>query len=651
MFGLSFLSPWFLAGLAAVAAPFVLHLFARETAPLADFPMARFVPRAAVHQTRRRRLQDLLLLALRALAVVLLALVFARPFIDRPLVADQDTLRVLALDRSFSTGGRRAAALRRAARAALDEQPAGAPVALVAFDQDAQVVVAPTSRRAELAAAIDAVAPGFGSTNYSAAVRAAIDLARRRPAILVIVTDGQRAGAEVEALPPVPQDLQLVVREVPPPPENLSLDLLERDDTDVVALVRNHGLAERRTQVRWTADGRRLAEAWIDVPAGASREARLGRRAPERAVVAASIDDAAGFEADNTRYLVTDPAPALPVWLVRSVDAPADTSFYVRAALESAPTGGTPFEVTVLAADDPRLADAAALVRVKAIAVVGTRGLGRAARDRIAAVVRNGTGLLVAAGPDVEAGVVREILGAGDGISDVTAAATSVESLAAADVRHPVLAALGDAAGNLGQVRVERAWTVRDLPGATTLLTLSSGRPALSELSLGRGRVFLCSTDLARRWNAWPLHPTFMPFVVEAIRYVSNEAPRPRDVLVSGTADGDASRPGVLTRPDGERVAVNVDPRESRLETLSAEELLAGVERVPRDVDRRQLRAEAEQGQRLWRVVLLALLLVLALEALAAGRERPGQPLEGRWTGAGPADGDPASVPAGGSRA
>src|SRR5215510_8828637 len=80
MFGLSFLSPLFLAGAAAAAIPLVLHLFFRRAEPVVDFAAMRFLRGAPVEQARRRRLHELLLLALRVAALLLLAFAFARPY-------------------------------------------------------------------------------------------------------------------------------------------------------------------------------------------------------------------------------------------------------------------------------------------------------------------------------------------------------------------------------------------------------------------------------------------------------------------------------------------------------------------------------------------------------------------------------------------
>ncbi len=69
MFGISFLSPLFLIGAIAAAVPILLHLFHRKTEVVIDFPAVQLLTRAPVQQHRRRRLRELMLLALRVAAL------------------------------------------------------------------------------------------------------------------------------------------------------------------------------------------------------------------------------------------------------------------------------------------------------------------------------------------------------------------------------------------------------------------------------------------------------------------------------------------------------------------------------------------------------------------------------------------------------
>ena len=139
---MSFLYPAFLVGALAIAIPIALHLLRRDVAPEVPFSAVRLLQRSPVVRSKRRRLRDLLLLAARIAALLLLAAAFARPYVAG--AAGSSSVRIVAIDRSFSMGapGRFAHAL-DLARRAVDEASPGERVALVAFDQSAEVLSPP----------------------------------------------------------------------------------------------------------------------------------------------------------------------------------------------------------------------------------------------------------------------------------------------------------------------------------------------------------------------------------------------------------------------------------------------------------------------------------------------------------------------------
>src|SRR5436190_24042365 len=98
---LSFLSPLFLVGAAAAAVPIVLHLLKREPEARVKFSAVNLLKRAPVEHTEKHRLRELLLLALRVAALVLVAVAFARPFTPSGQAATA-AVTVVALDTSYS---------------------------------------------------------------------------------------------------------------------------------------------------------------------------------------------------------------------------------------------------------------------------------------------------------------------------------------------------------------------------------------------------------------------------------------------------------------------------------------------------------------------------------------------------------------------
>ena len=140
MFGLSFLSPLFLVGAAAAAMPDRLHLFYRRAEPVIEFAAMRYLRQAPVEQARRRRLRELLLLALRVAALMLLAWAFARPYVSSFAAAFDGAATVVLVDTSASMSGpgqfERA---RERAAAAVRDTPSADAVAVMSFALTAEL--------------------------------------------------------------------------------------------------------------------------------------------------------------------------------------------------------------------------------------------------------------------------------------------------------------------------------------------------------------------------------------------------------------------------------------------------------------------------------------------------------------------------------
>src|SRR5499433_3703984 len=164
---LSFLSPVFLAGAAAAAIPIVLHLLKREPEARVQFAAVKLLKKAPVEHTQRRHLRELILLALRVAALVLLALAFARPFFASGAASTTTGVVVVALDTSYSMSAPgRFERAKQLARDAVARAPAGDLVGVVTFDDAAQIVMRPGSDRVLAASAINEAATGYGATRY-----------------------------------------------------------------------------------------------------------------------------------------------------------------------------------------------------------------------------------------------------------------------------------------------------------------------------------------------------------------------------------------------------------------------------------------------------------------------------------------------------
>jgi hypothetical protein len=612
---MNFLYPAFLIGALAVAIPIALHFLRRDIAPEVPFSAVRLLHRSPVARSKRRRLRDLLLLAARVVALLLLAAAFARPYVAG--AAGSTQVRLVAIDRSFSMGapGRFAHAL-DLARRAIDEASPGERVGVIAFDDGAEILAEPGSA-GQAKAALANLQAGFGGTRYGALLAKAADAATGGPARLIVVTDLQRAGWEGGQRALLPADLALEIRDAGAPPRNLSVSAIRTAADDVVASVQNSGRDTRTGQVRLERDGRLVGTAAYVAPPEGSVEVHIPYRAADTGSIAVALEDGEGFAADNRRFAILDAAAREAVLVIT---APAgESGVYVARALEATgdrAEGRLTARVVPSASLARGLDDASiGLSAFPAAVVLATRGLERRARESLAAFVRAGGGLLIAASTDVDPGVVSSMFDWRPALAATTVDGEGV-ALSPTDVRHPIFRPFGALTANLGQVRFDRAWRVK-ADGWDVVASFTDGSPALLERREGKGRVVLFASDLDRRWNDFPQHPAFVPFALEAVRYVGGGRDLGREYVIGAAPAGVGPAPGVYRAPNDNRtVAVNVDPRESATAALSVDDFLKHVDRISVPAAATDTRArQLESRQSYWQYGLLLMMAALVAES------------------------------------
>lgn len=619
---MGFLSPLFLLGLGAIAVPVLLHLFRRETAPDVPFAAVRYLQPTRIERQERRRIQDWLLLVLRALALAILAFAFARPYVVRALPEQPPV--VIAIDTSYSmSGGDTMRRARTAASDVLSAVAAGTPVALVAFDDRAHVLAEPTTDHGGIDALVASLEPGFGSTRYGAAIEAARGIFDGRSGRLVIVTDAQARGW-VNGTASLPDDVALEVLPVGTRVENVLVRDLTVQPSMATAVVSNAGVPDVSPRVRLLRDDVEVAARSVSLPGNSSTDVEFpGTWAPGTYVV--EVDDAAGFAADNRRVFLFGDAPAVRVRMLIGDATDRGAAFFLERAYAALGSGASQrFDVETavgaegLQATRPDQTDLA-------IWVSGT-GIDRRQVSALEQFVRDGGRLLVVCGPSLDprvADVVTRPLGLTLAMPS-EARSTAPGGLMADDPRHPLVASLGEARVVLGRAQVTRACALDVEAPASLVARFADGRPALAEAQVGRGRLLVLATDLARQWNDLPVLPAFLPLVGETTAHMVGH----RDLRHWSVADvrpAAYQRPGVWPLgPDARPVAVNVDVSESDQARITDEEFLAAITRTAADADRVAAghAVQTEQGQGLWRYGLMLLAAMLVAESILARRPR-----------------------------
>ncbi len=246
-----FLAPVFaIAGGVLASVPLILHLFRRTPAVRMPFSIVRFLTPSLPTTTRRSRLEHWPLMLLRMLAVLLIALAFARPFqrmsIDRQEAASSADRIAILIDASASM---RRDGLRDAVTAELrqvadtfDDQDI---VSIATFSETMRYLVTadewkqtePAGRAALIERAITSYEPDWLTTRTAAAMlESADDVSSETTAIgpdgkrrVVLVTDFQE-GSELDELRSGswPDSVELELKPVKPSnPGNAGLSLVE----------------------------------------------------------------------------------------------------------------------------------------------------------------------------------------------------------------------------------------------------------------------------------------------------------------------------------------------------------------------------------------------------------------------------------------
>ena len=234
---MSFLTPLYFLGLAAVSLPILFHLIRRTPRGRLPFSSLMFLSPSPPRLTRRSRLDNLLLLFLRALAVCLLALAFARPFLREAVNLSLNDARgrrvAIVLDTSASM--RRGDVWEQAKKSVQDvlaQLEPGDDVGLIAFDDAVTTLVElerekpPSGQKAGIVTQqVAKLEPSWGGTNLGQAtlaaaetLRVANDLQQSDAALQIELISDVQQGAQIEALQAYewPAEVALSLRRIMP---------------------------------------------------------------------------------------------------------------------------------------------------------------------------------------------------------------------------------------------------------------------------------------------------------------------------------------------------------------------------------------------------------------------------------------------------
>ncbi|HVA94281.1 MAG TPA: BatA and WFA domain-containing protein [Candidatus Dormibacteraeota bacterium] len=663
-------APWFLAGLAALAVPFYVHLLRRHTTTPRPFSSLMFFERRTQSSIKHRRLRYLLLLSLRALLLLLLVLAFTNPFINRS-AADMSgqKLMLLVIDHSFSMrAGTRLADARREALAVLASRKPADRAQVMALGSQLQALTQPSQDAGALRAAVENLQPGDSRASYAELARAVRAMAEtiQTPIELHFFSDMQKSAmpASFSELA-LPANVSLILHPVAQGAApnwtvesvNAPGQVWDPKKSRVQAVVAGFGTPAATRAVSLVVNGKTIATKNVEVPAGGSATAEFDSLAVPYGFTrcAVRIDSADAFPADDVSLFAverSDPRSALFV----SDAGDSRSPLYFRSALASAAESAFTLEtVSAGQAAGLPLSKYAFVVLSDLISVPASM------ESDLLRYVRAGGSVWILEGASAAQSARVPVFG-GNVLGSHYYSRTSDQFLNVgdADPSYPSVENTGRFAG------VKFYFAVRVDPGdARVIARLTDQTPLLLEKKIGEGRVLLFASGLDNITNDFPLQPIFVPFVEQTALYLSGTQRRSGARTVdsfldlrsstqqsgSGGADigvevidPDGRRPLSLKQAASERtfqltragfyqiklangrrevVGVNPDRRESNLETVPADTLAlwrgnsgTGAQQAAAG----QATTEHTQPYSLWWYIMLLVFAAAIAESLLADR-------------------------------
>ncbi len=566
---MSLLAPLYVLGALGIGLPILFHLIRRQPRGQRRFSSLMFLRPTPPTLTRRSRLDNVLLLMIRAAALILLATAFAKPFLRSPLLDTDDAVGeriVMLVDVSASM--RRSDLWKQAIQSASDVlnrlRPAD-QIAIVSFSIASRIefsleqssALDASSRRDSAAQSLKALRPTWEASYLGNAIIFGAELLSATEVIdsshrdsttngsgRIIVISDMQAGSEqnLQGLQAYrwPKSIKVELRTVVPEQPTNAVAVVLPPGVDLEDAVSDSTSPEttsdpkhQRTRVRVSnSEDAKITDfviAWADVTGkkiestsmpvhvgpGENRVVRMvdppSSESSERLTLALSGDD---HNFDNTKY-VTRPKPLdktlLFVGPVSTVSR-ASLLYY----LQRTPFSNRDCNVSLQTVLPSAIPDVVDVKLMPLIVVAGS--INEASTQSLKRYVSNGGRLLWVLDKNAELNVAQTSLRLLADNADLSITEGQVRDYAMwskIDFAHPLFKPLADSRYN--DFTKIRFWSHRKLAGLSDrwkrVADFDDGDPSIAELLLGEGRIWVLTVGWQPSESQLALSTKFVPLV------------------------------------------------------------------------------------------------------------------------------------------
>ncbi len=597
---------WLGLGALGAAVPIIIHLLYRKHRRQTDWAAMELLRRALVIRSGQVRLEDFLILALRCLALILLALALLRPTMNSDSsgwIGEKKVGMVVAIDASFSMNhgdySRFEDAVKKA-REVFKTANEGDPISLVLMSSRPEVLLRSASYvPGQVSAILDELeSAGPNSLNLETNIELLgelVDELKTPGKECFLITDsqeldwGQLPPRAIDSLDSLRDKANVFVIPVThESEENLAIESLtytwgslrESGEARFTALVRNTGRSsEEGATLEFFVDDTLTRRVSVNALAAGETlplelTTQFDKAGDVRLRAELSRDDLAD---DNVRHAVARIRSGIQVLLLEgdpeSVPGNRSGGYYAKVALR--PQESDTVEGVVINEIDPADFALESLGNYDVVLMNNVLSISPDTARRLKRFVTGGGGLIIFSGNRVEASEYNQSLGGEDGIlPGVLGDLSECEqekgwTLQAARSEH-LLAGLASRYPEklLDEIRITKLIETTPVEDGEVLLTSQSGDPVLLSRDVGAGTVLFFATTGNKGWNNLPREPLYTILLQQAVTMLTSDPDRLQltvgtdsELAVSGREIGDyvALRGPNADEPNDVRVVQNGD--------------------------------------------------------------------------------------------
>jgi hypothetical protein len=616
---LGFAHPALMWGLGAASVPIILHLLNKRKYREMPWAAMRFLLAAIRKNSRRIRIEQWILLAVRTLLIILVVLAMAKPFLESMgvVMAGRRTHRVLVLDGSLSMAyapgdvTRFEQAKTLAAQLVKDARRGDVISVVLMADPPRVVIGDPSPNHAEVLKEIEEITLPHGGTDLAAsflAIDRVLDASTIPQKEVVFLTDLQAASWRPPAEGADEGLKQSLKRLEARHPRSVVIDLGKaggenravtdlRLNTPIVtmgtstlvsATIRNFGPNRSEgVRARLVVDGQLGPEQSLDLPVGEDVPVTFYQTftTPGDHLIEVQIDDDP-LKLDNRRWLAVPVREFLNVLLVdgdfKSAPFQAETDYLAQALSPAETSAGSSSMIRTEVVAESQLSHR----ELASYDVVILCNMAQFTEPEVAALddyLKQGGGIVIFGGDQVVPENYNRLLFAdgkgllpasiGPSIGDAAKKEASF-GFNPLGFKHPIVADFaGEADPVMAGLTGVKTWRFHKLSlpkGSLAKVALAfdngaPGDPAVIEAPRHRGKVIQVATSADDGWTTWPYHPSYPPVMEKLVFEAAAGRLTERNVRVGQPLDqalpaSGASAPVSVVIPDGKTLPTKLQP-------------------------------------------------------------------------------------------